>query len=93
MLSSHYHHHKSKTFSQLTQCPFTGTLLLLLASAHFLLETTEDGFTVLGTCDNYIYILKPVDFQIIGNNWRIDEQYLFYEMSPIFILSLSKCVK
>ena len=29
MLSSHYHHHKSKTFSQLTQCPFTGTLLLL----------------------------------------------------------------
>ena len=28
MLSSHYHHHKSKTFSQLTQCPFTGTLLL-----------------------------------------------------------------
>ena len=27
MLSSHYHHHKSKTFSQLTQCPFTGTLL------------------------------------------------------------------
>ena len=29
MLSSHYHHHKSKTFSHLTQCPFTGTLLLL----------------------------------------------------------------
>ena len=28
MLSSHYHHYKSKTFSQLTQCPFTGTLLL-----------------------------------------------------------------
>ena len=30
MLSSHYHHHKSKTFSQLTQCPFTGTLLLFV---------------------------------------------------------------
>ena len=30
MLSSHYHHHKSKTFSQLTQCPFTGTLLLFI---------------------------------------------------------------
>ena len=28
MLSSHYHLHKSKTLSQLTQCPFTGTLLL-----------------------------------------------------------------
>ena len=29
MLSSHYYLHKSKTLSQLTQCPFTGTLLLL----------------------------------------------------------------
>ena len=29
MLSSHYHLHKSKTLSQLTQCPFAGTLLLL----------------------------------------------------------------
>ena len=28
MLSSHYHLHKSKTLIQLTQCPFTGTLLL-----------------------------------------------------------------
>ena len=28
MLSPHYHLHKSKTLSQLTQCPFTGTLLL-----------------------------------------------------------------
>ena len=30
MLSSHYHLHKSKTLSQLTQCPFTGTLLLFV---------------------------------------------------------------
>ena len=30
MLSSHYHLHKSKTLSQLTECPFTGTLLLLI---------------------------------------------------------------
>ena len=36
MLSSHCHHHKSKTFSQLTQCPFTGTLLLF---TFFLLLT------------------------------------------------------
>ena len=28
MLSCHYYLHKSKTLSQLTQCPFTGTLLL-----------------------------------------------------------------
>ena len=30
MLSSHYYLHKSKTISQLTQCPFTGTLLLFV---------------------------------------------------------------
>ena len=30
MLSSHYHLHKSKTLSQLTQCPVMGTLLLLI---------------------------------------------------------------
>ena len=36
MLSSHYHHHKSKTFSQLTQCPFTGTLLLFEYSHVFI---------------------------------------------------------
>ena len=44
MLSSHYHLHKSKTLSQLTQCPFTGTLLFFcffrcpssfLVFAHF----------------------------------------------------------
>ena len=34
MLSSHYHLHKSKTLSQLTQCPFTGTLLLFRLSAR-----------------------------------------------------------
>ena len=41
MLSSHYHHHKSKTFSQLTQCPFTGTLLLLIACSQFTLLSFE----------------------------------------------------
>ena len=47
MLSSHYHLHKSKTLSQLTQCPFTGTLLLFLdlayqsGNAHFLKLITE----------------------------------------------------
>ena len=30
MLSYHYCLHKSKTLSQLTQCPFTGTLLLFI---------------------------------------------------------------
>ena len=35
MLSSHYYLHKSKTLSQLTQCPFTGTLLLFtLTQGH-----------------------------------------------------------
>ena len=39
MLSSHYHLHKSKTLSQLTQCPFTGTLLLL---ANPLFQQTQN---------------------------------------------------
>ena len=34
MLSSHYYLHKSKTLSQLTQCPFTGTLLLFTKWCH-----------------------------------------------------------
>ena len=34
MLSSHYYLHKSKTLSQLTQCLFTGTLLLLTYLLH-----------------------------------------------------------
>ena len=41
MLSSHYHHHKSKTFSQLTQCPFTGTLLLFLIIVHSRMKIYE----------------------------------------------------
>ena len=35
MLSYHYHLHKSKTLSQLTQCPFTGTLLLFLPHSPY----------------------------------------------------------
>ena len=34
MLSSHYYLHKSKTLSQLTQCPIPGTLFLLLAAVR-----------------------------------------------------------
>ena len=39
MLSSHYYLHKSKTVSQLTQCPFTGTLLLF----HSCLAFSSEG--------------------------------------------------
>ena len=35
MLSSHYYLHKSKTLSQLTQCPFTGTLLLFASPQKY----------------------------------------------------------
>ena len=47
MLSSHYHLHKSKTLTQLTQCPFTGTLLLFNSGT----STTglSSGVTVGGT--------------------------------------------
>ena len=41
MLSSNYHHHKSKTFSQLTQCPFTGTLLLLSIMVNMVVKNIE----------------------------------------------------
>ena len=48
MLSSHYHHHKSKTFSQLTQCPFTGTLLL--SGSHTDLEGAADNLFASPPC-------------------------------------------
>ena len=38
MLSYHYYLHKSKTLSQLTQCPFTGTLLLFLFVANLIVS-------------------------------------------------------
>ena len=52
MLSSHYYLHKSKTLSQLTQCPFTGTLLLLKFSVHILCHETLSGifFSRDGDC-------------------------------------------
>ena len=61
MLSSHYHHHKSKTFSQLTQCPFTGTLLLLsyfyltscwkwTANEQYLSYKRQAGFMLRQAC-------------------------------------------
>ena len=36
MLSCHYHLHKSKTLSQMTQCPFTSTLLLFGITGTYL---------------------------------------------------------
>ena len=42
MLSSHYHLHKSKTLSQLTQCPFTGTLLLFFEYSHAIVKITGE---------------------------------------------------
>ena len=47
MLSSHYHLHKSKTLSQLTQCPFTGTLLLFDPGTST--SGLSSGVTVGGT--------------------------------------------
>ena len=41
MLSSHYYLHKSKTLSQLTQCPFTGTLLLFPSQAEKIAVTNR----------------------------------------------------
>ena len=50
MLSSHYHLHKSKTLSQLTQCPFTGTLLLfqILSEENYVLSKSANrGLCIL----------------------------------------------
>ena len=63
MLSSHYHLHKSKTLSQLTQCPFTGTLLLFFFSLGFHLEATSSRSPAHDTSsvssqDTLIFVLK-----------------------------------
>ena len=60
MLSSHYHHHKSKTFSQLTQCPFTGTLLLLK-----LWHLQRKKISYLACSDVVINILQLISVHII----------------------------
>ena len=57
MLSSHYHHHKSKTFSQLTQCPFTGTLLLLVLMGEI---SCMKSFSELCYLYFYFKILKAL---------------------------------
>ena len=47
MLSSHYHLHKSKTLSQLTQCPFTGTLLLLMNCNQIVGQLKSNLWTIV----------------------------------------------
>ena len=66
MLSSHYHLHKSKTLSQLTQCPFTGTLLLFsnLLFSYFLLTykivcSLELCCTMQVSNSYFLYYLPP----------------------------------
>ena len=62
MLSSHYYLHKSKTLSQLTQCPFTGSLLLFWENSllfHILLCSTDsrrliDQFCLLPANDGVV---------------------------------------
>ena len=50
MLSSHYYLHKSKTLSQLTQCPFKGTLLLFSCVTTILqTKLTNHTLCLLGT--------------------------------------------
>ena len=63
MLSSHYHLHKSKTLSQLTQCPSTGTLLLFsyIFSKLFNLPSCISGKI-------FVYFLFL--FLVDQNRWR-----------------------
>ena len=62
MLCSHYHLHKSKTLSQLTQCPFTGTLLLFyclwrIVNEAFIFVTMEMDLKMC--CGELINYLDP----------------------------------
>ena len=62
MLSSHYYLHKSKTLSQLTQCPFTGTLLLLRYSQGKILKVrvTTARSEVKYKPDHHVAYLYPL---------------------------------
>ena len=53
MLSSHYHLHKSKTLSQLTQCQFTGTLLLF--RVHPPVIAVQENLLTAEAC-NFIHV-------------------------------------
>ena len=66
MLSSHYHHHKSKTFSQLTQCPFTGTLLLFKDIVITYSDQIERHVN-LGRLH-----MRPIQWHL-KNSWRVPE--------------------
>ena len=72
MLSSHYYLHKSKTLSQLTQCPFTGTLLLLILSfIHFwFLAYYRLGLWYWGTVDGTQTGISKHSFYVLLQNPR-----------------------
>ena len=55
MLSSHYHLHKSKTLSQLTECPFMGTLLLF-----YLVGRISHWFVVSFSVSLLLYLSVPL---------------------------------
>ena len=69
MLSSHYYLHKSKTLSQLTQCPFTGTLLLFITGYNWLQSVPAGtGYTALYTClNNWLQVTKCTGWYWLHN--------------------------
>ena len=73
MLSSHYYLHKSKTLSQLTQCPFTGTLLLFLNSQTF--QFTALPFGLATAPLEFTKVTKEVKLMAQAKGIRI-HQYL-----------------
>ena len=88
MLSSHYHHHKSKTFSQLTQCPFTGTLLLLLCPpcvwrhTLFLLILRKNItaiFTKFGMQGYWVSVLLGIAFSCSSFAYRVIPKYSYFQ--------------
>ena len=92
MLSSHYHHHKSKTFSQLTQCPFTGTLLLLFFAKHknaYILKTVLDRADCADFgCHNSIrletkHFLNTLALTFISFSGRYAKTSFFFASDPL----------
>ena len=85
MLSSHYHHHKSKTFSQLTQCPFTGTLLLFSLPVgsgkgrHHTCITNQNTIVLLNPFENKLKLMVEYVYEM-HRGWSLilDDRPIFF---------------
>ena len=92
MLSSHYHHHKSKTFSQLTQCPFTGTLLLfsLLDHQYDILSVLISWAFCPPCPKNGLHFVLTCDFDEHFVHWHFVHQRFVDALHDMYCYEMSK---